>query len=284
MFFLKSIYYFCLEHLEPFLDSFSSRVCFFCRHSLGSLICKECIEQELSLKKKSIDYKLLDHFFLEQEQVFHPKVFYLFNFFKKTSYLIKKAKYTRPYFAKFFAIILSDLLITKLNTILNDDLSEDFISNFPCSKQKLNVFISYTPMHRLKTIERSFNFAELLSKYLFLELQIRFQDDMELLFQGSSGIMRYQLGKVEYLQDFFLRIKNTRPLFNLRQKSRMKELEGAFVVNKEVNIKESGLNILLIIDDICTTGSTLMELMKLCRQESVFEDQIGLSIYGRNLN
>lgn len=280
---LKQVYYFCLEHLEPILDSVSSRVCFFCRYNLGSLICDDCLQEELSLKRKSIDYKVLDHYFLSHEQVFHPKIFYLFNFFKKTSYLIKKAKYTRPYFAKFFTKLQSKLFIKKINSIFNDDFNECFMQDIALADESLKIFITYVPMHKLKEEERSFNFSKLLAKDIFYKLQELIKAPQLVLYQNVNGLKKYQLSQVEFLPDFFLRVKDTKPLFNLGQESRIKELEASFVINENLIIKKSGLNILLIIDDICTTGSTLMELMKLTRLKADFDDQIGFSIYGRNL-
>ncbi len=54
------------------------------------------------------------------------------------------------------------------------------------------------------------------------------------------------------------RIKDTKPQYQLKRPERMKNLSGAFFVDKE---KYSGKT-LLIIDDICTTGSTFEEMIK----------------------
>ena len=54
------------------------------------------------------------------------------------------------------------------------------------------------------------------------------------------------------------RIKDTKPQYNLKRHERVKNLNGAFVVNKE-NYKGKTI---LIIDDICTTGSTFEEMIK----------------------
>ena len=54
------------------------------------------------------------------------------------------------------------------------------------------------------------------------------------------------------------RIKDTKPQYKLNRKQRLENLSGAFEVNKE---KLTG-NPILIMDDICTTGSTFEEIIK----------------------
>ena len=54
------------------------------------------------------------------------------------------------------------------------------------------------------------------------------------------------------------RVKDTKPQYKLKRADRMKNLNGAFKVNKE-NYKGGKI---LIIDDICTTGSTFEEMIK----------------------
>ena len=53
------------------------------------------------------------------------------------------------------------------------------------------------------------------------------------------------------------RVKDTKPQYKLSREDRMKNLEGAFVVDKT---KDLGMPI-LILDDICTTGSTFEEMI-----------------------
>lgn len=58
------------------------------------------------------------------------------------------------------------------------------------------------------------------------------------------------------------RIKDTKPQYKLSKSQRMENLDGAFNVNTE-NLKKGGI---LLMDDICTTGSTfeniILELKK----------------------
>lgn len=57
--------------------------------------------------------------------------------------------------------------------------------------------------------------------------------------------------------DLIKRVKNTKPQYNLNRKKRMENLSDAFVVDKTYYNGES----LLIMDDICTTGSTFEEMI-----------------------
>lgn len=61
------------------------------------------------------------------------------------------------------------------------------------------------------------------------------------------------------------RIKDTKPQYKLTKKERMQNLAGAFEVDKS---KLLPLNI-LIIDDICTTGSTFEEMISALQKEGI---------------
>lgn len=61
--------------------------------------------------------------------------------------------------------------------------------------------------------------------------------------------------------DLIKRVKDTKPQYKLSRKERLKNLSEAFIVDTE---KLSGKN-LLIMDDICTTGSTFEEMIKVLK-------------------
>ena len=56
-----------------------------------------------------------------------------------------------------------------------------------------------------------------------------------------------------------IRVKDTKPQYKLNKTQRMKNLKGAFGVDDSKIITNKKL---LIIDDICTTGSTFEEMIK----------------------
>jgi len=58
------------------------------------------------------------------------------------------------------------------------------------------------------------------------------------------------------------RTKNTPPLFNLAKEQREKILCEAFEVNPETEIKDKNI---LLLDDICTSGSTLNEAARILK-------------------
>ncbi len=61
------------------------------------------------------------------------------------------------------------------------------------------------------------------------------------------------------------RIKDTRPQYKLSRKERMKNLEQAFEADKTKSLSIP----VLLIDDICTTGSTFEEMIKELKKEGI---------------
>ena len=59
--------------------------------------------------------------------------------------------------------------------------------------------------------------------------------------------------------DLIMRVKDTKPQYKLNKAQRMMNLSKAFEVNPDKLIKDKKI---LIIDDICTTGSTFEEMIK----------------------
>ena len=67
--------------------------------------------------------------------------------------------------------------------------------------------------------------------------------------------------------DLIKRIKNTKPQYNLKKPQRVENLKDAFEVDKSKLLAGK----ILLIDDICTTGSTFEEMIKEL-QKSEIED------------
>lgn len=74
-----------------------------------------------------------------------------------------------------------------------------------------------------------------------------------------------KLAKFECNFELIARIKDTKPQYKLSRNERLKNLSDAFVVDK-TKISEKTV---LIIDDICTTGSTFEEMIKVLNQNGV---------------
>ena len=74
-----------------------------------------------------------------------------------------------------------------------------------------------------------------------------------------------KLAKFECNFELIARIKDTKPQYKLSRNERLKNLSDAFVVDK-TKISEKTV---LIIDDICTTGSTFEAMIKVLTQNGV---------------
>ena len=63
------------------------------------------------------------------------------------------------------------------------------------------------------------------------------------------------------------RIKDTKPQYKLTKKQRLENLHQAFIVDKTKLLNKK----ILIIDDICTTGSTFEEIIKELKQNGIYD-------------
>jgi len=84
-------------------------------------------------------------------------------------------------------------------------------------------------------------------------LKQRKYNHIELIAEEFSKLIGYPVNT-----ELAFRIKDTKPQYKLSKVQRLENLKGAFSVNKE---KYNGGN-LLLLDDICTTGITLQEMIK----------------------
>ena len=107
--------------------------------------------------------------------------------------------------------------------------------------QNKNFVLVPVPLHSKRIKNRKYNHMELVCKE----------------FSNISGF--------EYNFELIKRIKNTKPQYKLTKLERTKNLSGAFDVNKEFYNGKT----LLILDDICTTGSTFEEMIKTLNAEGI---------------
>lgn len=97
------------------------------------------------------------------------------------------------------------------------------------------------PLHARRERRRGYNQAALLARSLGQELGI------------------------PVLEDYLIRVKNTRPQKELEGARRQNNLKKAFKITEN----EVKLNTIVIIDDIYTTGSTIDEAARECRAHGV---------------
>ncbi len=68
--------------------------------------------------------------------------------------------------------------------------------------------------------------------------------------------------------ELITRIKDTKPQYNLKKIQRLENLANAFEVNPQYYNRTKRL---LIIDDICTTGSTFDEMVKTLNKQEIYD-------------
>ena len=69
----------------------------------------------------------------------------------------------------------------------------------------------------------------------------------------------------KYNPNLIKRVKDTKPQYSLSRTQRLENLNGAFVVDKTADL---GMPVLLL-DDICTTGTTFEEMIKILKQADI---------------
>jgi len=141
--------------------------------------------------------------------------------------------------------------IKKLKYKFVKDLAEELVELFLsfCGEEKLfsdfcrlpNVTLVPIPLHPQRLRWRGFNQAELLGELIAKNLGIKF------------------------VPDLLLRVKNTKPQVELDKDQRQVNIHGAFKKNpnSQFAIRNS---LILIFDDVWTTGATLKEAGKVLKR------------------
>ena len=92
------------------------------------------------------------------------------------------------------------------------------------------------PLHPKRERERGYNHAQIIAKVL-------------------AGLKDVQL-----LDKHLVKKKNVPPQMSLSIEDRMRSVKGAFAVNRQEDIKDK---VILLLDDVFTTGSTMAECSRL---------------------
>lgn len=221
------------------LDIIFPKYCIYCR-SLGSYLCPNCFAQ-LSFDTHVI---CLECGKGSIDGLTHPacrKRTSINGVFCGVGYnhIAKKLIYTfkyRPYVSSLW-ITLTDLLYESLIQ------KELFMTALTCS----SLFIPI-PLASQKLKQRGYNQSLLITKGLAKKFSLSFSDCLQ-------------------------RTKETKPQFGLQKHERKTNIEGAFTVKK--SLSRPGASVFLV-DDVLTTGSTLLEAAKVLKQQG-FRDVWGIT-------
>ena len=124
-------------------------------------------------------------------------------------------------------------------------------------KQKeLAFFLAKFMYNYWQRIEHAENFQVVPTPLHVNRIKKRKYNHMELVAEEFCRFTGYSLNN-----HLIKRVKDTKPQYRLSKKERAVNLSNAFEVD---TFKDLGLPVLLL-DDICTTGSTFEEMIKTCR-------------------
>lgn len=131
--------------------------------------------------------------------------------------------------------------LSDLKTVLIDLLYEGIIQHETLMKafDQKSFVLTAVPLHNARLKARGYNQSEILAKGLAKKLKI---------------------GHVQLLK----RVKNTKTQVGLDRKKRMENISGAFSVAPNILLSQY-LNILLV-DDVLTTGSTLLGAARMLKR------------------
>ncbi len=129
----------------------------------------------------------------------------------------------------------SENLAANLAAILTQSVSQ---KNYTSER-----IISFVPLHKKRLKWRGFNQAELLAEKVSANLGLP-------------------------LENLLVRTKNTSPQAKLNRAERLQNLKNAFEVSPEFSAKNKTV---ILVDDVSSTGSTLIECAKVLKKAGVGE-------------
>jgi len=110
-------------------------------------------------------------------------------------------------------------------------------------------YITYVPMYLKREKRRGFNQAELITKELAEKTSTR------------GGPASWDCQVVSLLE----KIKDTKPQMKLTQEERLENVKNCFVVRGDF----SGIEEVLLVDDVFTTGATMKECTKVLKKAGI---------------
>lgn len=262
---MKLIHYFW-KYLDSFLDGFSSRLCFGCKKTYADnenkFFCEDCftdldIEYDSSIKNLAFKISELEDFF-EGEVIHYPRVHFVSIYDDLTKMLMREFKYRKPHYHNFWGRLLNDYISKNKDLFFSglDHATKKLYELESLTEAGLKIYLAAVPMHPSQLKKRGFNQAELLA----LDLKRSLENLDEFIYQTSCGLKKIKSQRIEFLPDLLIRKKNTEKLFDKNKLERLEILKGAFAVNPHYSLEADSL--LLVVDDITTTGASFMSIYK----------------------
>ncbi|MDP2638108.1 MAG: ComF family protein [Candidatus Levybacteria bacterium] len=118
--------------------------------------------------------------------------------------------------------------------------NEEFVRTIQQFNNKAIVLVPI-PLHASRLRQRGYNHAEILAEILGKKLNLKVTDVLK-------------------------RVKQTKTQFGLSLKQRKENISGAFMLNTKYLIDNANV---FLVDDILTTGSTLLEAAKILKKSGV---------------
>lgn len=172
-------------------------------------------------------------------------IFFAMRYREANRFLMRQFKYRYPHQVSFWAQVLEDFLLE--NKLLN---------------KSEKIYLVAVPMHPTKLKQRIYNQSDLLASLLKEKLKRR-------------------SFHAQVLNDFCLRKKNTVALFSKNATERQEILKDAFAV-KNIDLPDASESVLLVLDDIATTGITLRKTYEAIAEKHQFGRLILLAVTANN--
>ena len=255
------------KFIDAFLDAFSKRLCYGCsKKYTEGYYCDFCLEGlKFTWTKEGMSRKYLDFDYIELAQILeldlplYPKIFSTTKYNDMTKDLIRDFKYRKPHLAEFWAKWLYDYWTKHADWILSELKWEQLDKSQHQVVGKVDIYISPVPMHAKKEARREYNQAKLLAE----DFANCFEASQHYLMQTKHGLQLLELNSVSLMPAMFERVKETPSLFNKSKFERLEILDGAFALKHDLNLNPENQAVVLLLDDISTTGATFLELFKL---------------------
>ena len=284
----KKLLFLCSEIFDSLLDQLSVRLCYGCKKASAvdnGFLCDVCYSKlELDYTKSIKQFSSKDLLDLDSEFLLsYPKIYFAAEYGILTKSLMRTYKYRKPHYVRFWQELLFSYWSKYSSVILSENASERAV---PISTTPVKLIVTAVPMHWGKMHRRAFNQSALLANKFSLALQQELkQRPIQYLLQSDQGLNLHLVEDIAFVENLFIRNKETESLFKKDRLERQQILAGAFDYNQIDKYLDSSYKyILVIVDDITTTGSTFIEMLKVLNRQGcgIWTDVVCLAATGRN--